>query len=308
MTAGTNSHHFLINPSLFCIMDFMILITGAGGKTGRTLVQALSNAESVCAFAHREEQGSILKSLGAANVVVGDLHDREAIHAAMQGARAVYHICPNMNPDEAEIGRLVIGEARAAGVEHFVYHSVLHPQVEKMNHHWQKMRVEEMLFESGLRFTILQPAPYMQNLLAGWKGIVEEGVLRVPYSLESKFSFIDLEDVGEAAKIVLSEAEHKNAVYELVGTPPTSHLEAAEMFGHVLKCDVRAEKEEIAEWRSRVNGISDYAVENLVRMFEYYNQWGLVGNPNVLTWILQREPTSLENFIRKAAGDPGIVE
>ena len=74
-------------------------------------------------------------------------------------------------------------------MEHFVYHSVLHPQTEKMNHHWQKMRVEEMIFESGLPFTILQPAPYMQNLLAGWKSIVEDGVLRVPYSVDSEIQF-----------------------------------------------------------------------------------------------------------------------
>src|SRR6185436_12761799 len=149
---------FLINPSLFCIMGYMILITGAGGKTGRALVKALSKVERVGAFVHREEQASILTSLGVEKVMVGDLHDRDAIHAAMQRMRAVYHICPNMSPDEAVIGKLVIGEAHAAGVEHFVYHSVLHPQAEQMNHHWQKMRVEEMLFESGLRFTILQPA------------------------------------------------------------------------------------------------------------------------------------------------------
>jgi NAD(P)H dehydrogenase (quinone) len=94
-----------------------------------------------------------------------------------------------MSPDEVVIGTLVIGEAKRAGVEHFVYHSVLHPQTERMTHHWQKLRVEEMLFESGLPFTILQPAPYMQNLLAVWKSIVEEGELRVPYSIHAKFSF-----------------------------------------------------------------------------------------------------------------------
>src|SRR5678815_3379457 len=171
------------------------------------------------------------------------------------------------------------------------------PQTERMNHHWAKLRVEEMLFESGLPFTILQPAPYMQNLLSGWRSIVEEGVLRVPYSVESKFSFVDLEDVAEAAKIVLSEPDHENAVYELVGAPPTSHVEVADVFEQVLKRDVRAEKEEIADWRSRVQGMSEYAVENLVKMFEYYDRWGLVGNPNVLKWLLNREPTSLETFI-----------
>ena len=195
----------------------MILVTGAGGKTGRTLIKALSKVESVCAFVHREEHVSILKSLGAEKVIVGDMHDEAAIRSAMQGVRSVYHICPNMNPDEVAIGKLVIDEARKAGVEHFVYHSVLHPQIEKMPHHWQKLRVEEMIFESGLPFTILQPAPYMQNLLAGWKSIVEDGVLRVPYSVNSKFSFVDLEDVAEAASIVLTEPNHINATYELAG-------------------------------------------------------------------------------------------
>lgn len=283
-------------------MHNMILITGAGGKTGRTLVKALSKAESICAFVHREEYISVLKSLGAEKVIVGDMRDEAAIRSAMNGVRAVYHICPNMNPDELVIGKLVIGAAREGGVEHFVYHSVLHPQVEKMSHHWQKLRTEEVLFESGLTFNTLQPAPYMQNLLSNWKSIHANGVLRVPYSVDSKFSFIDLEDLAEAVKIVLTEPNHKNAIYELVGTLPNSYADVAEIFGRVLNREVRAEKEAIGDWRLRVeqiSGMSAYAIENLVKMFEYYDRWGLVGNPNVLSWILKREPASLEIFIKR---------
>ena len=277
----------------------MILITGAGGKTGKTLVKALSKAESVCAFVHHEEQVAVLKSFGAEKVIVGDMRDEAVIRSAMQNVRAVYHICPNMNPEEALIGKLVIHEARKAEVEHFVYHSVLHPQTEKMKHHWDKLRVEEMIFESGLPFTILQPAAYMQNLLAGWKSIIEDGVLRVPYSVNSKFSFVDLEDVAEAAKIVLTEPDHKNAIYELAGTAPMSHVEVAEIVSRVLNHDVQAKREEIRDWRLRAAGMSEYALENLVRMFGYYDQWGLAGNPNVLRWVLKREPTALESFVQR---------
>ena len=278
----------------------MILITGAGGKTGRALTKALSNVERVCAFVHREEQVWVLKSLGAERVIVSDMRDESAIRSAMQGVRAIYHVCPNMSPNETVIGNLVIREARKAGVEHFVYHSVLHPQTEKMNHHWQKLRVEEMIFDSGLPFTILQPAPYMQNLLAGWKSILEEGVLRVPYSVHSKFSFVDLQDIAEAAKVVFTGSNHMNAIYEIAGTLPTSHLEVAEILSRFLKREVRAEKEEIGDWRLRAQGMSEYALENLVRMFEYYNQWGLAGNPNVLKWLLRREPATLEEFIERS--------
>lgn len=285
----------------------MILITGAGGKTGRALIKALSKIESVCAFIHRKEHVSIVKSLGAEKLIVGDMHDQSAIHSAMQGMRAVYHICPNMNPDEVVISKMVIDEAQKAGVEHFIYHSVLHPQTEKMNHHWQKIRVEEMIFESGLPFALLQPAPYMQNLLVNWKSIVEDGALRVPYSIDSKFSFVDIEDVAEAAKIVLTEPNHIHVTYELVGTLPVSHVTVAEIFSRVSNRDVRAEKEDIKGWRLRAGGMSEYAVENLVKMFEYYDKWGLVGNPNVLRWLLKREPAALEAFFERIVKERNAI-
>lgn len=274
----------------------MILITGAGGKTGRALIDVLSKIESICAFVHHQEQVDVAKALGAERISIGDLRDERAVRSAMQGVRAVYHLCPNMSPDELVIGNIVIGEAQRAGVEHFVYHSVLHPQTEKMNHHWQKLRVEEMLFESGLLFTILQPAPYMQNLLAGWETILRDGVLRVPYSVHSKFSFIDLEDIAKAARTVLSEPGYQNAVYELAGTTPLSYVEVAQTLGRVLKREVHAEKEDIENWKLKAGGLSEYAVENLVRMFEYYDRWGLAGNPSILRWLLGREPTSFDGF------------
>ena len=282
----------------------MILITGAGGKTGRSLIKALSKLESVCAFVRREEDAATVAELGAQKAVVGDMGDQKAIRSAMQGVRSVYHICPNMSPDEAVIGKLAIDEARKARIEHFVYHSVLHPQTEKMNHHWQKLRVEEALFESGLPFTILQPAPYMQNLLAGWVGIVEEGVLRVPYSVNSRFSFVDLEDVAEVARTVLTEPKHLNATYELAGTAPLSHVEVAEILSLALRREVRAERTEIRDWRLRASGLSGYALETLVGMFEYYDQWGLAGNSSVLRLLLGREPTSVESFVERTALRP----
>jgi NAD(P)H dehydrogenase (quinone) len=285
----------------------MLLLTGASGKTGRTLIKAFSNVGNVCAFVPREEHVSVVKSLGAQKVIVGDLRDESAIRLAMQGVKAVYHICPNMNPDELVIGKLVLDEARHVGVKHFAYHSVLHPQTERMTHHWQKLRVEEMICESGLPFTILQPAPYMQNLLAAWKSIIEDGVLRVPYSVHSKFSFIDLEDVAEAAKTVLTEPDHANAIYELAGTVPVSYIEITEILSHVLNGHVHAEKEEISDWRLHAGQISEYVVENLVRMFKYYDQWGLAGNPNVLRWLLRREPTSIESFAQRTLEENNAI-
>jgi len=141
----------------------------------------------------------------------------------------------------------------------------------------------------------------MQNLLAYWRSVVEDGILRVPYSVDAKFSFIDIQDLAEVAKIVLKEEGYRSAVYELAGTAPTTHVDVAYVFKKVLGREVKAEKEEIEDWRLRTIGLSEYALENLTRMFEYYDQWGLIGNPNILKWILKREPASLEVFINRVA-------
>lgn len=80
-----------------------------------------------------------------------------------------------------------------------------------------------------------------------------------------------------------------------------SHVEVAETFSRVLDHEVRAEREEIGDWRLRAERgrMTEYAIQNLVKMFEYYDQWGLAGNPNTLRWILEREAISLETFIER---------
>ncbi len=280
----------------------MILVTGAGGKTGRAVITALARrGATIRALIHHREQSDALKALGVADVVIGDLRDGAVAQAAMRGVRSVYHICPNVNPDEELIGNVIIRAAREARIEHFVFHSVLHPHTEKMPHHWHKLRVEEALFESGLSFTVLQPTAYMQNLLAGWHSIVEEGVYRVPYPIETRLSLVDVADVAEAAMIVLTEPGHIGATYELVGTPPLTQIEVAEVLSQQLSRSVRAEAIPIDRWEksARESGLSDYAVTTLIQMFHYYAHYGLAGNPNALRWLLQRSPATLAEFIQR---------
>ncbi len=183
----------------------MILVTGAAGKTGQVIIRALAaRKQNVRALVRREHQIAEVQAIGAVEAVVGDMRDQSVLSQAAEGTRALYHICPNVHPDEIAIGDAIIAAAMSAGVQYFVFHSVLRPQIESMPHHWKKMRVEEALFESGLAFTILQPASYMQNVISIWDGIVDRGVLAAPYSVQSQSSPVDLHDVAAAAAIVPS--------------------------------------------------------------------------------------------------------
>ncbi len=280
----------------------MILITGAAGKTGRAVIRALvSRGQSVRALVRRPEQVRPVKELGVQEVVTGDLGDPAAVEQAVRGSRAIYHICPNMHPDEAAIGQVIIAAARSAGVQHFVYHSVLHPQAEAMPHHWLKMRVEEQLFESGLSYTILQPAAYMQNVLVQWNSIAQEGIYPVPYRVETRLGMVDLDDVADAAAAVLIEAGHAGATYELAGAEALSQIEVASVLADCLGRPVRAEAVPIETWeqRARASGLVGYQIETLIEMFHYYEQHGFWGNPHVLGWLLGRPPTTFAAFCRR---------
>jgi NAD(P)H dehydrogenase (quinone) len=281
----------------------MILVTGAAGKTGRAAVKALAGAGAqVRALVRRCEQADALTALGAATVCVGGFEDRDALAKAAAGVEAIYHICPNVSRNEVAYARAVADAAKRRRVARFVYHSVLRPQIEAMPHHWAKLRAEEMLLGCGFTLTILQPTAYMQNILGAWPGIVESGVFRVPYPVETRLSLVDLDDVAEAAARVLTTGGHAGATYELVGTPPLAQTEIAAALAAALGRDVHAEAEAIEAWdaRARQSGMGEHERTTLAAMFQYYARHGLIGNSNVLRWLIGRAPNDLPHFLRRA--------
>ncbi len=280
----------------------MILVTGAAGKSGTAVIRALA-AQGVPArgLVRRPEQEAPLLAAGAVETEVGDMRHPGSLAQACRGVDAVYHICPNMSPDEQEIGARLIAAAQEQRLSHIVYHSVLHPQVEAMPHHWAKMRVEEMLFTAGLPVTILQPAAYMQNIAGVWGQILDEGIYRVPYPVETRISLVDLEDVAQAAARVLTDPDLRGGTYELCGPQPLSQADVAAILSKTLGRRVRAEAIDPLEWRqgAEAAGIGGYQLDGLLKMFDYYRQVGFTGSGWLLAQLLGRPATTFEQFIQR---------
>ena len=277
----------------------MILLTGAGGKTGQAIAQALHAADQpVRAWLRHPHQSP---HLPAAERISGDLLDPSCWRAACAGVQAVYLICPNMHPQELAIVRLALDAATGAGVQRLVYHSVLHPQTQEMAHHWQKLRAEEEIFRRGLAFTILQPCAYMQNFLAYRTQILADGRFAVPYDIHTPFGFVDLADVAQAAARVLTEAGHAHAIYELAGPRNLSCQDAAAALAAALHRPIEAIQSPLDVWEqsARAAGLSAYATDALGAMFRYYDRHGLPSNGNVLGWLLGRSPTPFSRFARR---------
>ncbi len=234
-------------------------------------------------------------------IVSGDLNSNVDVSHAMADVTAVYHICPNMHPDEVSIGKRVIQAAKQNGVRHFVYHSVLHPQIREMPHHWKKMQVEALLFKSGLNFTILQPAAYMQNLLQYKSGILENNTYAVPYNGNTRIGMVDLRDIAETAAKVITDSRYFNGIYELSTDTCFSQYEIAVKLSKMCNRNIVFDEIPRNQWKQAMvkSGMSVYTLTNLIKMFEYYEKNGFSGNGLVLESLLGRKSNSLDEFIKE---------
>jgi len=280
----------------------VILVTAANGRTGRSVVRTLARAgHRVRAFDISTDVEQLVDE-GAAEALVGDLLDPDDLRRAVEGVKAVVHIGPPMHPREAEMGHGVVAAARQAGVEHFVQFSVTHPQLEPLLNHQAKLAVERVLLLSRMPFTILQPMHYMQNIDVA--RVVADGILRQPYSLDTRLAHVDLEDVTEvAAKVVGEGRHHHHATYELCGDDFLNAHELAQAISAESGRPVAAEQVPFpagATAGPRPSEEDDYRLDALFRLFDHYGRYGITGNPNVLGWLLGRRPTSFAEYVRRS--------
>lgn len=280
-----------------------ILVTGASGAVGLPTIRHLVRKGAVVrALARSDASAATLEQLGVAETVRGDLASESDIAAALRGVASVMHIPPRFRQDEADIGRRVVAAAEAAKVGHFVFSSVFHPQMSDLDHHANKLVVEEALIDSGLSFTILQPASFMQNVRLEWPAIKEHGVYQRPYSVDQRMALIDTEDLGEAAARVLTEPQFRGAIFELCGPDRLTTAETAAVLAEEWGRPIRAEKRSLDDWAAWAagRGWSPWAIQAYAKMCRHYDAHGYAGgNPLALTAILGRPPRSYRDFAKR---------
>jgi uncharacterized protein YbjT (DUF2867 family) len=279
-----------------------ILITGASGRTGRRAVASISKAGgAVRAFVRRPDVADELMKAGATEIATGDLTDSESLRRALAGAGQVLHICPPMHPQEDVIARNFIELARAENIARFVLYSVLHPLLDDVPHHARKLQAERHLVNSGLTYTILQPSRYMQHLLPIWKAVLTTGQHSMAFDTRAPFSVVDLADLAEAIASVMTRPGHDGATYQLAGPQTLSQDDMAHILSDLLGRSIRAVAKPLEEFRreAAAAGMPAERIETMCLMNAHYSAHGLVGNANVLRWILGREPTSFADFVRR---------
>jgi uncharacterized protein YbjT (DUF2867 family) len=276
-----------------------VLMIGATGKFAGLVLPELKN-KGVTVYALVQDAGKAVDALnkGADKTVIGNLEDEESLHAAAKGMDGVFHIIPAFQ-DEIKMGVNMVNAAKAAGVKKFVFSSVYHPSLSLVNHA-DKRPVEEALYKSGMDYTILQPAMYMQMLTGSWKSAKENGKIIMPYSRLSKMSYVDYRDVAEAAALAMTGKELSYGTFELCSQGMYSCVDLAALMSAALEQTIEAGEISPDEWAQQMRLPPGPMREGLIAMNKEYDRYGFSGgNSLVLKAILNRAPQTLQQFIEE---------
>ena len=213
-----------------------ILVTGATGNIGRNVVEQLAKRGASVRALVRDP--SKAKFPGGVEVVQGDLLDVDSLRSAMKGVSTLF-LLNGVVADEYTQALIALNVAREAGIERFVYLSVIHSdRYVNVPHFAGKFGVERMIEQMKLGATILRPAYYMDNEITIKDVVTGYGIYPMPIG-DKGLAMIDARDVGEVAAIELIRREQSPTSLPLdyinvVGPDTLTGADAAAIWSNVL--------------------------------------------------------------------------
>jgi len=211
-----------------------ILVTGATGHQGGAVLRHLrERGFGVRALTRDPDQPQARAFTGpGVEVVRGHMDDPQSLARAVDGVYGVFSVQDSRQGAEAEIrqGINLADAAKRSDVTHFVYSSVgSADQRTGIPHFDSKFRIEEHVRGTGMRFTIVRPAFFMENWL-GMRQMIEAGTLSQPLSPTTRLQMIAVDNIGGVVAMAFEHpGKWQNRIFDLAGDE-LSMTEVAQAF------------------------------------------------------------------------------
>ncbi|OWP61497.1 NAD(P)-dependent oxidoreductase [Hymenobacter amundsenii] len=274
------------------------LITG--GNIGDPAALELARlGQRVRLLVRHKKTNSTLDQAGIVQVEA-DLSKPETLGKAFEGVDKYLSVTPFVE-NLVDMGRNAVQAAKAAGVKHFVRSSArgASPEAPIVMGRWHGT-VEQLVEDSGMDFTILQPASFHQNFLLNASTIASNDTFYGSAG-DGKIPFIDARDIASAAVAVLTQPGHAGQRYQLTGNEPLSNADLAAQLSEVLGRrisfhNVTEEEMKAAMTQQHVPGWMADAFIELDRI----TRLGYVAEPTADTErLIGRQPITFRQFAQE---------
>ena len=277
-----------------------IAVVGATGTIGSRVVSALAaEGAQVRAIARKPAAAG-----EQAQVHAADLTDADAAIAALDGASAVYLTPPLGGDDPAGLERTVCANVIEAAAKHGTEHIVMHTAVRADRGDTgarildNKTPIEQALAASGIGYTILRPAWFLQNLWMA-RGYLEQGVVSMPWPADMAWAATDINDIVRAAVRFLNQGP-ANRGFDVHVPGGITGQQIAEAATRVLGRDVAYQMADVPT-RDYVEPfpISPIHKDLYAELFDYFKATTYLGDPQPITDALPGFRISgVEDFLR----------
>lgn len=277
-----------------------ILITGAAGRTGGFAAQTLlPQGHDVRALVRQADERADRLIAAGAEVVVGDLHDLDAMSRATKGVEAAYFVHPIL-PGLLEATAVLLQAAEENGVGALVTMSQISARRDAVSNaarrHWLG---ERLLDHFAGTVTHLRP-----TFFAEWLILFPDhaaGELRLPFA-DAHHAPIAAEDQGRVIAAVLADpAPHAGKTYPLFGPVELDHHQIADAMSRTLDRKFTYVPIELAEFRADLerNGHPAHRVQHLLNVAVDYRNGIFAGTNDVVRRLTGVEPLSVEEFVAR---------
>ncbi|GAA3209236.1 SDR family oxidoreductase [Nonomuraea helvata] len=225
----------------------MIVVTGATGNVGRTLVRSLAEAgEEVTAVSRRITGADVPEGVRA---VSADLSDPGSLRPVLEGADAVFLLTGGdlFATDPKEIVAAVSGPDRVV----LLSSQGVVTRPESASHGRFGAEVERAVMNSGARWTILRPGGFASNTFAWAESVRARRTVAAPFG-DVGLPLIDPDDIAEVAAAVLLRPGHDGRTYELTGPELVTPRQSAAAIGAAIGERVTFVEQSREEARARM--------------------------------------------------------
>ncbi len=218
----------------------MFLVTGATGGIGRRVVRLLREQDTpVRAFVRLTSRYGELEHRGA-EIFIGDLRREKDIQKACQGVQ--YIISAHGSDTEAlaldyRANIELIDQAKAVGVQHFVFISVLGADrgYEDAPVFKAKRAVEQYLQASGLNYTVLRPAGLASNLLPLAERFRQTGMYLIIGDPQNRTSIVSTDDLARITLDSVTVEGARNQILPVGGPEILQRVDIPGILGRIFK-------------------------------------------------------------------------